>query len=150
VPLPDVSVQVAQAMATSAHQGQVDKAGLAYIEHPARVVGHLVEPSREEAIVAWLHDVVEDTPICLADIQASFGSQVADAVDAMTHRAGELSGDYYARVNSNPIALKVKAADLADNTDPLRLEILASNVRARLEAKYEIARRELDLDGSRG
>ena len=150
VALTDVSVQAAQVMAASAHHGQVDKAGLPYIEHHARVIGHLVEPTREETVVAWLHDVVEDTAIRLADVQTAFGPQVADAVDAITHRAGEPSGDYYARVKANPIALTVKVADLADNTDPRRLEILAPNLRARLEAKYAIARRELGLAGSRG
>jgi (p)ppGpp synthase/HD superfamily hydrolase len=104
-----------------------------------------VSPTREEATVAWLHDVVEDTPTTLTEVEVTFGSQVAAAVDAITHRSGEPSLDYYARVKSNPLALTVKAADLADNTDPSRLELLPPDVRARLEAKYAVARRELGI-----
>ena len=95
--------------------------------------------------MAWLHDVVEDTPTTLEDVEAAFGPLVAAGVDAMTHRPGEPSLEYYARVRANPIALAVKAADLADNTDPARLDVLTPELQARLEAKYGIARRELGL-----
>jgi (p)ppGpp synthase/HD superfamily hydrolase len=144
--LGDAGVQAARAMATAAHLGQVDKANAAYIEHPARVVGHLVRPIHEVAAVAWLHDVVEDSPITLEEVEAAFGSVVAAAVDAMTHRPGEPNLDYYARVKANPIALTVKAADLADNTDPARLAMLEPEARARLEAKYAVARGALGIE----
>ena len=143
--LTDADVRAARDLATAAHLGQFDKAGVAYIEHPQRVVGHLVSPTNEQAAVAWLHDVVEDTPTTLEDVEAAFGPLVATGVDAMTHRPGEPSLEYYARVKANPLALTVKAADLADNTDPVRLNALPPELRARLEAKYAIARRELGL-----
>jgi len=143
--LTDADVQTAKAMATAAHLGQVDKAGCAYIEHPERVVGHLVAPTKEEAIVAWLHDIVEDTPTTVQDVERAFGPPGAAAVDAMTHRDGETDLDYYARVKANPIALTVKAADLADNTDPARLRALTPEMRARFTAKYAVARQALDI-----
>src|SRR5665647_309707 len=143
--LTDADVRAARDLATAAHLGQFDKAGVAYIEHPQRVVGHLVSPTNEQAAVAWLHDVVEDTPTTLEDVEAAFGPLVAAGVDAMTHRPGEPSLEYYARVKANPLALTVKTADLADNTDPVRLNALPPELRARLEAKYAIARRELGL-----
>lgn len=75
-----------------------------------------MNPTAEESVVAWLHDVVEDTPVTVEDVDGAFGSQVSDAVDAITRRTAE-TDDYYARVKANSIALTVKAAD---NTDPLR------------------------------
>ena len=145
VTIGEADVRRAQALAVDAHHGQVDKAGLPYIEHPTRVVGHLEKPAAEEATVAWLHDVVEDTSVTLKDIENDFGSRVAEAVDAITCRPNESKPDYYARVKLNPIALTVKAADLADNTDPRRLQLLKPAKRAQLEAKYEIGRHQLGI-----
>ena len=150
-PRPDVvrmgvaDVQAARTLAATAHRGQVDKAGRPYIGHPERVAGHLLNPTAQESVVAWLHDVVEDTDVTLHQVQEAFGSQVAAAVDAISRRTGETRGDYYARVRVNPIALTVKAADLADNTDPARLQLLPLQEQAELEAKYAHARRQLGI-----
>src|SRR5664279_909343 len=135
VTIGEADVRRAQALAVDAHHGQVDKAGLPYIEHPTRVVGRLENPTAEEATVAWLHDVVEDTSVTLKDIENNFGSRVAEALDAITCRPDESKLDYYARVKLDPIALTVKAADLADNTDPKRLQLLEQGLRSELEAK---------------
>src|ERR1035437_6856328 len=90
VTISEADVRRAQALAVDAYHGPVDKAGLPYIEHPTRVVGHLQYPTAEEATVAWLHDVVEDnTSVTLADIENAFGSRVAVAVDAITCRPDE-------------------------------------------------------------
>ena len=45
VTIGEANVRRAQALAATAHHGQVDKAGRPYIEHSARVVGHLVNPT---------------------------------------------------------------------------------------------------------
>ena len=47
-------VEAAKALATRAHSGQTDKAGLPYITHPERVAGRL--DTLEEQVVGWLHD----------------------------------------------------------------------------------------------
>ena len=50
----------AEALARSAHADQVDKAGLPYADHPARVAARvrISAPGDESAeAVAWLHDV---------------------------------------------------------------------------------------------
>jgi (p)ppGpp synthase/HD superfamily hydrolase len=147
------NVHAAQPLASKAHHGQVDKAGLPYIEHPERVAGYLVNPTAEETVVAWLHDVVEDTDVTgvtnvTLDVENAFGPQVAAAVDAITRRPGEQThiDAYYAWVKANPIALTVKAADIADNTDPSRLQLLTPKKRAALEAKYAHARCELGIE----
>lgn len=135
-------------MAMAAHHGQLDKAGNPYIGHPSRVAGRVRKAMSDAArpdiyedaiVVAWLHDVVEDTDVTLADVQVRFGLRVRDAVDAITHRRGEPRALYYARVRADEIALAVKLADIADNTDPQRLAALEPDVRERLVRKYDEA-----------
>lgn len=46
-------------IATKAHEGQVDKAGKPYIDHPLRVMNMGV--TDDEKIIGVLHDVVEDS-----------------------------------------------------------------------------------------
>ncbi len=113
-------VLLAREIAEKAHFGQVDKAGADYVNHPIAVAG-MVETENEK-IVAYLHDVVEDTEVTLKDLaEAGFNETIIEAVDAMTHRKGEPREDYLARVKANPIARKVKLADLRHNSDLSRI-----------------------------
>lgn len=132
----------AEALARAAHVDQVDKNGQPYIEHPARVAARVQGDELLEAI-AWLHDVIEDTNVALVDLQDQFPREVVDAVDAITHRPGEPRVDYYARVARNPLARRVKIADIDDNTDPARTALLDSPTRSRLAKKYAAAREAL-------
>lgn len=139
-------VALARQIATAAHRGQVDKAGAPYIGHPARVAGHAAAAGGDERVVAaaWLHDVVEDTGITPADLRAAgVPDDVVTAVVAVTKVPGEQVEDYFARVNRDPVAVAVKTADLADNTDPARLAALDDATRRRLEEKYARARQLL-------
>mgnify|MGYP001047544979 CR=1 FL=1 len=129
----------AAAIARAAHRGQVDKAGRPYVEHPARVAARLAGDDVAVS-VAWLHDVVEDSEVSLLGLAEEFPVEVVRAVDALTRRAGESSERYYARVRSDALALRVKLADVADNSDPVRLAELDTEVRERLTRKYEHAR----------
>lgn len=135
-------VQLAQAIAIRAHEGQVDKSGHPYIGHPARVAQRVRGDDAAE-IVAWLHDVVEDTEVSLGDLRRQFPGFVVAAVDAMSKRPGEQPDDYYLRVRGNPIARAVKLADIADNMDPARSALLDAATRHRLAAKYDHAHRAL-------
>lgn len=139
--LRDTERNRAFAIAARIHSGQRDKAGLSYLlAHVVDVVNRVDEWDDDAVLVAWLHDVLEDTqgdPAELeAELRAKFRPEVVDAVVAITHRPGEPRDDYYARVKANPIALRVKLADLASNTDPLRMSLLDPEVRERLSAKY--------------
>lgn len=132
--------KVAEALAREAHAAQRDKVGNPYIWHVERVVKRCSSPS--ERIVAWLHDVVEDTSISLDDLHDVHGfpsDPICDAVQAITHRPGEPREAYYQRVRTNPLALVVKRADLADNTDPRRLLLLDAETMIRLMRKYATA-----------
>ena len=138
----------ARDIATRAHRGQTDKTGADYIDHPRRVaerVRQYAAADQQEAaqVVAWLHDVVEDTGVTLDDLREDFPANVVAGVDAMTRRPGEDGDDYYRRVAAHPLARAVKQADLDDNTDPARTALLGEDTRARLARKYAHAREVL-------
>jgi (p)ppGpp synthase/HD superfamily hydrolase len=90
--------------------------GSPYILHPLRPMMQM--HTDEERIVAILHDVVEDTEVTLNDLQeAGFGENVLEAVRLLTHEDDLSYEDYVLRLKSNPLARKVKLADLNDNAD---------------------------------
>ncbi len=69
--------------AARAHQGQYRKGtDIPYIVHPVGVAVILMEMNlTDEVIVAGLlHDVVEDTPITPAQLEAEFGAKIARLV----------------------------------------------------------------------
>lgn len=109
--------------ATQAHKDQTDKNGDPYILHPLRVMGRV--QSDAEKIVAVLHDIVEDTPCTFQDLRdKGYSEQVIEAIDCLTKRGEEESyDDFIERCQTNPIALRVKIADLEDNMDIRRLDV---------------------------
>ena len=127
-------LELAESLSRRAHQGQLDKAGLPYIDHPRKVAGKLTEP-RAQA-VAWLHDVIEDTSTTENDLRGQFDAAIVDAVVALTRVKGEADEAYYARIRSNELARQVKYADIHDNLDPLRTVLLDPATAERLAAKY--------------
>ena len=135
IPVEDLAQQ-AEHIARIAHAGQVDKAGAPYAEHPARVAAAVGGDPLAQA-AAWLHDVVEDTSTSLDDLQAAgFPESVIAAIDALTRRPGEASDAYYARVAADPLALRVKRADIGDNSGHERLGRLDEPTQIRLRDKY--------------
>lgn len=109
----------AEVYATRMHEGQLDKAGQPYIEHLRRVAERM--PTPELRIVAWLHDILEDTHTDSAQIHEAFGPEIGAAVDAITRRPAEHYSDYIRRVGENHMARAVKIADLIDNFNLSRL-----------------------------
>lgn len=112
----------AEAFATIMHEGQVDRGGAAYIEHPRAVAAKLSDET--EKVTAWLHDVVEDTDATVEQIRELFGPEVADSVAVLTHKKGVPYFDYIREIKKNPIARNVKMADLSHNMDVSRLPII--------------------------
>jgi (p)ppGpp synthase/HD superfamily hydrolase len=109
-------------LATDAHRGQKDRNDEPYIMHPLRVAAQLW--GYDERMVAVLHDVVEDTDVTLDDLrQAGYPDHIVDAVDALSKRkdVNEPYSQYIRRVKENPLATKVKIADLGDNANLGRL-----------------------------
>ena len=108
----------AMQIAYRAHHGQVDKSGIPYIFHPI----HLAEQMDDEisCCVALLHDTVEDTDVTLEELKEIFPPEVTDAVALMTHHDDTDYFDYVRGIKANPVAKKVKLADLAHNSDQSR------------------------------
>lgn len=104
------------------HHGAKDKAGLPYVFHPY----HLAEQMGDDEYaicVALLHDVVEDTNMTLTDIErAGFPAEVITALKCLTHEDDvPYLGEYIETIKANPLATKVKLADLRHNSDLTRL-----------------------------
>ena len=115
------TLQDAIRLALDAHRGHKDRYGAAYILHPLRMMNRLTaEPDR---IAGVLHDVVEDSTTTLDDLRKlGFGDEIIAAVECLTKRRGEAYDAYVERCKGNPIARRVKLADLEDNLDLRRLD----------------------------
>tara|TARA_B100001059_G_scaffold109372_1_gene109202 strand:+ start:59 stop:2260 length:2202 start_codon:yes stop_codon:yes gene_type:complete len=74
-------------IAFNAHDGQVRKSGEPYIHHPlevAKIVAKDIGLDSESIASAILHDVVEDTPITLNDLDESVGKEISTIVNGLT------------------------------------------------------------------
>lgn len=69
-----------------AHADQTRRSGEPYISHPLAVSVMLAEMRMDPASLcaALLHDVIEDTHFCKADIENAFSSEIAELVDSLT------------------------------------------------------------------
>ncbi|GAA3288468.1 HD domain-containing protein [Nesterenkonia halobia] len=139
--------RLAAEIAAQAHAGQADKAGVDYIQHPARVARRLAAAGEDDAVVAagWLHDTVEDTGETPASLRAAgVDGRTAAIVERLTRGDADGYEDYLRRAAADAGALAVKRADLADNADPERLAALDPELAARLREKYRRAAEVLD------
>jgi len=135
-------------IAVRAHAGQLDKAGKPYVLHPLRLMFAVKTPM--ERIAAVLHDVVEDTSVTIEDLHAEgFALEVLEAVRALTKTDGESRLCAARRAAANPIARRVKLADVADNMDLGRIAKPTAKDYARRK-EYEQVRELLLADGDRG
>lgn len=107
-------------LAFKKHANQVDKSGVPYILHPI----HIAEQMEDEdsVIVALLHDVMEDTQTGINELRAyGFSETVLDALMLLTHDKKLDYETYIHKISKNPLATKVKIADLQHNSDLSRL-----------------------------
>lgn len=148
------TVDSARSLAHELHRGQTDKVGNPYVEHLGRVASYVDQSVEHAVMAAWLHDSVEDTTVTTYDL--SFVHEVPDpvvvAVTLLTRQRDVSPDAYYARIRDHHLALEVKLADLADNTDPARLGILDEATATRLISKYAKAYSALGvepIDGQR-
>jgi GTP pyrophosphokinase len=76
-------------LANEAHGGQTRASGEPYITHTMAVAEILVKLhlDPEAVAAAILHDVVEDTPVTIAQVEQEFGKPVAKLVDGVTKLA---------------------------------------------------------------
>ena len=105
------------------HKDQVDKTGMPYVFHPF----HLAEQMDDEisTVCALLHDVVEDSEMTLEGLlEMGFPVEVVDVLTLLTHINDVPYMDYVREIKKNPIATKVKIADLKHNSDLTRLDVI--------------------------
>ena len=130
------STKLAMKIAYNAHHGQSDKSGIPYILHPMHVAEQM--ETEEECIVAILHDTVEDTNVTFKQLEKEFSKEIIKALKLLTHDKSVPYMDYVMKIKSNPIAKKVKLADLKHNSDETRLDVLTLKDKERNE-KYKKA-----------
>ena len=100
-----------------------------YIEHPKRVAElvRTVEHTSEMICAAYLHDVVEDTPVSIEEIESRFGKEVADLVEELTdeymkekyphlNRKKRKEKEVARQAEMSVQAKTIKLADVIDNT----------------------------------
>lgn len=106
-------IDVAEKIATAAHKGQFRRGGDPYITHPARIAARVEDRLKP---IAWLHDVVEDTDITIANLRSmGFPDYVLDAVELLTHRKLDSNEVYWKKLLTNKDAATVKLEDIRDN-----------------------------------
>lgn len=104
-----------------AHAGQVDKSGLPYVFHPF----HLAEQmdTEHEVCAALLHDVMEDTDTTADDLVAvGIPREYVNTCLLLRHSQGVPYMDYVEALKDDPVARRVKIADLKHNSDLSRLD----------------------------
>jgi (p)ppGpp synthase/HD superfamily hydrolase len=86
--------------------------------------------STEERIVAVLHDVIEDVPEYKAEVSQLLSPRLLEALLAVTKQEDEHGAEGYSRfverAARDPLARRVKIADLEDNLDITRLPLIAA------------------------
>lgn len=125
----------AKAVAESSHDGQTYGQHDYFTYHVAPVVFSVIDaidagilsanrmrmkskeiaPTANYIIVAYLHDIVEDTDVTLQYIGEQFGNDIMIAVDAITKRKKEKYDVYIERVRINNVARVVKYYDILNN-----------------------------------
>ena len=108
----------AMRIAYQAHHGQLDYNGIPYIFHSL----HLAEQMDDEVscCAALLHDVVEDTAVTMEELSREFPAEVIEVLELLTHDDATAYFDYVLAIKNHPVAVKVKLADIAHNSDQTR------------------------------
>lgn len=129
----DLAIKVA----SDAHSNQFDKGGNPYILHPM-AVANCVE-STEEKIVAYLHDIIEDTNITSEDLEnMGFTYRIVNSIKILTKPKNTSYEDYLKSVKMDSNAWHVKIADIKHNMDISRIPEPTAKDFARIE-KYKKA-----------
>ena len=133
------------------HGTQKRASGDPYFSHPVEVAGLMtdLELDQETIITALLHDTVEDTLATIEDIEANFGSEVAQLVDGVTklskieampenERAAENLRKFLLAMSEDIRVLLVKLADRLHNMRTLH------HIK-KVEKRQRIARETMDI-----
>jgi (p)ppGpp synthase/HD superfamily hydrolase len=134
------SLERALQIAVTAHAGQKDRNGAAYVFHPLRVMMRC--NSARAKLVALLHDTVEDTNVTYEQLAAEgFPREIIASVRLLTREDEMAYDDYITRIMDDPVALEVKIADLEDNADIRRMQDVDEEALERLKKYHEAWKR---------
>jgi guanosine-3',5'-bis(diphosphate) 3'-pyrophosphohydrolase len=120
----------ARAFAIKAHGEQKRKYTFEpYWKHPASVAQRVAKVApKDSALIAaaFLHDVLEDTPVTFSELLEVFGYEIANLVREVTdvephrgNRAARKLMDRERLADASPRAQTLKLADLIDNTESI-------------------------------
>lgn len=167
--------------ATKAHGEQQRKyTKEPYIEHPKRVaeIVRTVPHTTEMICAAYLHDVVEDTPVSIEEIEQEFGPEIAQLVLELTdefvkenyqhlNRKKRKKREVERQAKMSPEAKTIKLADVIDNTrdilkndkdfarryvpemEALTEALQGGNFKLLMRACYEVQRGKIELKKER-
>jgi len=128
-------VETARRFASAAH-GSMNQRRLftdePYIVHPAAVaelISTVPGHQPEWLMAAYLHDVVEDTPVTIDQIESLFGTAVASLVKELTNESTPADGtrthrkalDVIRLAGISVVAQTIKLADICDNLRSIHL-----------------------------
>ena len=139
-----MAVAMAISVATESHGDQM-YGDRPYIGHLSDVAKLVEEFGAEAVVVAFLHDVVEDTKATLEQIATTFGDRIATMVGYVTDEPGINRRERKAATNAklakvtdeHSTALRVKAADrLANMRGGAKLDMYRREYPAFREAVY--------------
>jgi len=119
-------------IAVNAHDGMKDMVGNPAVAHVLAV--GLMGKTLNEQKAGFLHDVVEDSDITIADLRAEgVEEDVLTAVDLLTHRPGVTYEDYVKNIvnSGNQTAIQVKLNDLHHNLHRAELALLTLDTSTR-------------------
>ena len=129
-------------LAKKYHEGQFDKGGQSYIEHPLRVMEGV--ESLEEKILAVLHDVLEDCEVSRNQlIKEGIPKYLVEKLEILCKGKNEKYFDYIDRIKVDQSTINVKLSDLRDNMNLQRLKEITEKDIKRLE-KYKKAKAILE------
>jgi (p)ppGpp synthase/HD superfamily hydrolase len=139
-----ISVPAAEALAARAHGDDRSDAGVLVIDHVRSVAARMrSDPDVYAVPASLLHDTVERSGTTFDDLRAAGADdRLIALVDLLTQREGEADERYLSRVAADPLAVRIKQANIADKLDRLGDTSLGEADRQAVEHR---ARRRLAL-----
>lgn len=126
-------LELAISLAKDKHYGQMygKHDYIVHLQDVADMVKEMVGYDEDLQIIAYLHDIMEDTEVCETVMNVLFGSIIANAVRSLSKSYTDWSGlrvgntgyeNYITRVKRNTLSLRVKIADTRCNLAQSQLD----------------------------
>ena len=118
----------------------LDKGGKPYFLHCMRVMNAMPPEDEELMCIALGHDLLEDCPELTqkALYDMGFSTRIVETIRVLTHSSKDDYMTYIKKIALFPDAVKVKLADIRDNSDVTRLKGVTKRDHERIE-KYNNA-----------